>query len=62
MSLSVPPFPPDDDYPSPQRMANHLVCALPEPDRKTGLQRSTEAVGALLAEAGKSYDEFVFSI
>ena len=35
MSLSVPPFPANDDTPSPQKMSNLLICALPEPDRKT---------------------------
>ncbi|MCG8417931.1 MAG: hypothetical protein MJE77_08320 [Proteobacteria bacterium] len=34
MSLTVPPFPPYDEIPSPQELANHLVCAVPEPDRK----------------------------
>lgn len=33
MTLSVPPFPTDDEIPSPQKMSNLLVCALPEPDR-----------------------------
>ena len=34
MSLSVPPFPGNDEVPSTQKMSNLLVCALPEPDRK----------------------------
>ena len=33
MTLSVPPFPTNDELPSPQKMSNLLVCALPEPDR-----------------------------
>ncbi len=36
MTLSVPPFPMDDEVPSLQKMSNLLVCALPEPDRKAG--------------------------